>query len=105
MMKEPTVEELQERVTFIESRYEAILKLTEERNERAIEQLRKGELPEYDPTINCAGCNKSIYLPVTYWNVEEGDVTCDKCGALQSVSFIQGELKKIILKKAGSGSP
>jgi len=45
------------------------------------------------PYLICSKCAKEFYLPTqAYWNYS-GDVTCANCGALQTVSLVNGELQ------------
>jgi hypothetical protein len=42
-------------------------------------------------------CRESIYLnPHAYWNINDVDVKCDKCDAINTVTLEKGELRKYV---------
>ena len=55
----------------------------------------------HDFDLKCIECSNGIEPPEDTWVSIQSDIECEKCGALMTITIVEGQLKKMILKEHG----
>lgn len=96
-LAQDTVDDMREKMKVLEKKYQEILKTMEYQHREQLKKVMKHV--NIDPFVICLECGKSIYLDsYTYWNVEDSDIRCQFCKAINVITTQDGQIKKTRLR-------